>query len=1121
MLKLFRRISLTIYIIVVVIGFFYAMLQYLKLAGFKRALVELVEAETKGEYTLSIRDSDLDVFNLNFILHEVEVKKVDPNDLSGIQSVTIPYVQVKINSIQSYFKTRHFDIRYLVIREPVIGIKANKQQASKDGGQGRLTEQFLKLYPPIESIFQRFSINTLTILKGELNISRQEKELISLRLIDILFLEWNRRNISDSSALQITIGEQGLNFGNSSLAFSSVQYNFPAHRLIFTDYKFETSDSVSASWLEVTGKTLMVKSLNYDELYENHRYRIEKVEVAEPNLKGRLRLRGDNRNIDERDVVTRILKQVIGECAVDSTIIQNANLQLILLSNNDSVNVQLPKVGFEVYGFGVTADSNSFQLDRMQIGVEATEISLNEDLRVVSDRVSFNDQRTLTISNARFYQISRRGPIITCSEVALKQFNLLAFAFYKQVLSDGVNLRQADIHVSPEILSQLRRQRRQRPPGQLELDIPSGTFQQVNFYFTDPNQSLALKNTSGRVRQISKDAGDFISLDVLQMDAHDVEFRNPGRNINAVANGLSYQNGEYAVGYVQGKLDSLEFLVDHIRGFSSGPVLQNDFTDWEKIQLGRIELSGQLPRLNEQRPMTNIRSKILTTQQLIVNITSNGDRLAFVGSQIQVDHFYARPDSNRLDKISGRLTKLDLLGQGYRLRADSVRLQSSFDYPVYGVNATTDHLNVNSPFILFKNLQQDSLGWKSDQVRLQKLSVVNLDNELFTDSVWLNLPRLYGTKPTAARATLFRPFITISGNESKGGDPPTIDLVNDWTLTPGQITFGEHVVHTGAIKLNADSSTLKCDSLFTKQGKFYLRARGISMTEQMTTISSFELNPIQAAFATIEEEHDLIQGKFTDISFAGDPKKIVQDGNVQIDKLDVGEFQLQVARDKQLPDQQAIDKPFLLENLLKPPTGIRVQQVNAKNGTIVYCEIAEQSGQQGCVEIQHINAQLTFDQGSTRRLLALANASIYNSGTILLNYESRPDDQFALVVEVNNLELTKLNKMVSPLQMINIRSGFLRDYQLKIIADREMARGSAVLSYRDLHLDFYKKGKPEKKSKFLTFLAELFIRNSRERSKIAVNQPRIRSKSIFNYWVKSATNGALNAVRKGKSVKEE
>jgi hypothetical protein len=131
--------------------------------------------------------------------------------------------------------------------------------------------------------------------------------------------------------------------------------------------------------------------------------------------------------------------------------------------------------------------------------------------------------------------------------------------------------------------------------------------------------------------------------------------------------------------------------------------------------------------------------------------------------------------------------------------------------------------------------------------------------------------------------------------------------------------------------------------------------------------------------------------------------------------------------------------------------------------------------------------------------------------------------RYYLKVSLQDFPLEALNEMVEPLESTKIKSGYLSEFTFQVIADSIRAVGEALISYDDLHVEFFKRGTPEKKSfgsELLTILVDdIILKHSKTKAQAGFERERIIYKGPINYWVKAAIKGAVTAVRKGKSVK--
>jgi hypothetical protein len=199
--------------------------------------------------------------------------------------------------------------------------------------------------------------------------------------------------------------------------------------------------------------------------------------------------------------------------------------------------------------------------------------------------------------------------------------------------------------------------------------------------------------------------------------------------------------------------------------------------------------------------------------------------------------------------------------------------------------------------------------------------------------------------------------------------------------------------------------------------------------------------------------------------------------------------------------------------------------VDIKRGKLRYTETSEKTAADGVVTLEDVFARLEFD--TTRSPSPVQNmkvqAKLYNAGLLDLHYATIDSSSFNLALQLKNFDLTNLNHIVVPLQSLQIKSGYLNHYNLDVTADKEKAVGAAVITYKNLHLEIFKPTEPEKRTlgtELLTLLADgIILKHSKKNAVAPVEQSRVKHKSVFNYWVKSAVHGAMGAIRKGKSKK--
>lgn len=231
-------------------------LTYIKLFGFKRALEELVDSRTKGQYSLTVEHSYVNPVSLSFTLSGLSIKRNAAGPARGIRNVKIPALQLRFGSLKSMLMVKQFNIKSLTIEEPIIEFDtspvADLTPATSE--DINLPQQLVKLYPAIETLLSNFNIESLSIQRASVGMGKESiGSSLRLNFIDLLIEHWNIQRLTEQSQLRLKVGGQHLEFAKVSLLFSGVEFNFQRHQLRFNDFKFYSQDSTSQSRVEAMG----------------------------------------------------------------------------------------------------------------------------------------------------------------------------------------------------------------------------------------------------------------------------------------------------------------------------------------------------------------------------------------------------------------------------------------------------------------------------------------------------------------------------------------------------------------------------------------------------------------------------------------------------------------------------------------------------------------------------------------------------------------------------------------------------------------------------------------------------------------------------------------------------
>jgi hypothetical protein len=241
---------------------------------------------------------------------------------------------------------------------------------------------------------------------------------------------------------------------------------------------------------------------------------------------------------------------------------------------------------------------------------------------------------------------------------------------------------------------------------------------------------------------------------------------------------------------------------------------------------------------------------------------------------------------------------------------------------------------------------------------------------------------------------------------------------------------------------------------------------------------------------------------------------IINAGNITIDNAFMTVF-----RDKRRPSREDIIKRLPTAVLKKIPVHFSVDTIGLTNANIDYTELNENTNKAGTITFNRMNATIVAVTNQNRKgadsLLIDAEAWLMDSVKIKLYVKESYTDSlagFLLTGSICPADARFLNPMLTPLASVEIESGFLDTLSMQVTGTEYLATGEMKMLYHDLKIKFLDT-KNEKKKKFATFLANLFVikKNNLSRTGVIFFE-RLRDKSSLNYLVKILMNGITSSI---------
>jgi hypothetical protein len=1095
-----------------------SLLVYGRLYGLRQALEELVRTQTDNQYTLSIGKTEIELRSLSFKFRDVKVARNQSDTTSGVKFASVPELDLKLGSFSSLF-SKEMDISLLAAYDPEIILLSGQHQVERS----MITKQVIDLYPVIEAILSGFNIQSLKVSDATLRFLQNDNDIFSIRYVDLDIQDWRMRELSNTSQLRISIEKQNLNLGKANLNFSGIEYNYLKHHLMFTDFSVSAADSASGSNISISGKALKLNNLDYAELYKNLRYNLERVEIVEPVITAKFQWKSGRRSKEiDRNIVTRMVKQTIGECNLDSAIITKARVHVQLRQEDDTVSINLPRVDFRLHTFAVVKDSTNFQIGEMHVNLNGSAITLPNNWSVELDNVLYDHHRDLTLNKITIRHVLEPAPIATLTTLRVRYFNLIDLIFHRRFSAWTIHAEGGHVNVHRFTRSTANADSSLRAPVIL---VHTLSLKDIDLTYRSRKASVEVKGLSFRATGIRTRDDGTILYQLKSVSADGASINDNVNGIQATLRQVAFNGQKFNAGHIRAIKDSLTVVADHFE--TEIPGTSYRFQSLKYVAADRLTLHGRVPAANAtgQKQAFNVGRLDLGAVQ--VNVVQGTTHVTFGARNVRTDRwqFGAAPVWPR--HVSGEFSDLTV-----KAGRNDVRVaQLMVDYPrrVTGTSIRFDNSQLKlSAFIAVARRPDHQHGWTFERLLMGEVHVSTATRTLDADSVAILTARFANNEPHAERIDIYKPVALLGPAPAASGaeQPRLLDALpaRHLYLHPGELTLpNSHKVAFGLVHADRDKHVVRASYVSTSLKKMNLMVRNATLEPNRLTFDSVLMIPNRKWFSSLEVEETQILARFGQVSVREFYlEQYLRHRTADKLDLDIGYADFDLRRNKLLPDPPPYKKPVTLDGIIPLPENVQVSTINIHDGRLQYRQISDKTGEEGYVMMDKIVAVSHFDTLSSFISLR-ARASLYQSGVVELNYKTLAQDQFRLDILVRDMDLTKLNQIVMPLQSLRIKSGYLKEYKLSVHADDDAATGQASISYDGLHLELFKHDEPERKSlgtEVLTLLADgIILKHSKENAQAAVTHQRVKYKSVFHYWVTSAIQGATGAIRKGKRQK--
>jgi hypothetical protein len=284
--------------------------------------------------------------------------------------------------------------------------------------------------------------------------------------------------------------------------------------------------------------------------------------------------------------------------------------------------------------------------------------------------------------------------------------------------------------------------------------------------------------------------------------------------------------------------------------------------------------------------------------------------------------------------------------------------------------------------------------------------------------------------------------------------------------------------------------------------------------------------------ATREYQSNYIQLYSGQVTFRNiDIEKMVKDSVFNVQKINAKNLLFRDYKDKRLPFQHNIEKPFLTEMLKKIKLKFSVDTVVLRNTAIEYEEFNDKTQLYGKIGFTKIRGGVTgvknYDLTATDSLKFNVYARFMDATDLRLRFEQSYTDTlsgFHLKVIGSSFDLRKLNPLLEPFVSAEVKTGHLDTLRMSVTGRKYVAYGVMKMHYHGLNVQYLDKGNEvhqSLKAKTISFFANRIVHKNNRWGTGHVYAERDPEKGFVNYWVKILVGGVLTNTGVRTNKKQE
>jgi hypothetical protein len=258
-----------------------------------------------------------------------------------------------------------------------------------------------------------------------------------------------------------------------------------------------------------------------------------------------------------------------------------------------------------------------------------------------------------------------------------------------------------------------------------------------------------------------------------------------------------------------------------------------------------------------------------------------------------------------------------------------------------------------------------------------------------------------------------------------------------------------------------------------------------------------------------------------------DYQRLIDEKQMYASSVIIDSAEIDVYRDKTLPDPPFQHKPLWGTLLAKISTELNLDTLYLRNSNVRYFEKSLHSDTAGRVHFANTFATCYRISNNAAKIKENPMMEIDMQGDVmgisqivakaLIDLSSK-DNEFTLSARADGFDAVHMNRILSGVLPVNITEGNVKGVLVNMKANEYHASGTVEMEYENLKFDVFSS---EEHSNFKSFLANTAAKaiihddNLKSKKNFRVGKidfDRFRDRSIFNYWWKATQTGVVDAM---------